>query len=115
MKFYVTRKIPAAALTVLSPHGDLKVWEHDEVIPRAVLLQEVQDADALLCLVTERISLPLNAGMAARGGSIMEHDRTGVTPPQDNRILSRGNLFPCVCSGQYGQLDHGRCSFCAHQ
>ena len=35
MKIYVTRKIPEVALSVLSPHGNLNVWEHDEVIPGA--------------------------------------------------------------------------------
>jgi glyoxylate reductase len=55
VKIYVTRKIPDEALALLSPHGDLKVWEHDDTIPRATLLQEVQDAEALLCMVTERI------------------------------------------------------------
>lgn len=54
-KIYVTRQIPETALALLRPHGDLKVWERDQAIPRDVLLQELCDADALLCMVTERI------------------------------------------------------------
>lgn len=61
MKIYVTRKIPEVALSLLSPHGDLKVWEHDDVIPRAELLQAAHDTDALLCMVTERIDEELLA------------------------------------------------------
>jgi len=33
----------------------MRVWEPDEVIPRAVLLREVREVDALLCLVTDQI------------------------------------------------------------
>ena len=33
----------------------MRVWEPDEVISRTVFLQEVQEVDALLCMVTERI------------------------------------------------------------
>lgn len=54
-KIHVTRQLPEAALSLLRGCGEMRVWEPDEVIPRAVLLQEVQEADALLCLVTERI------------------------------------------------------------
>ncbi len=58
-KIHVTRQLPEAALSLLRGCGELRVWEPDEVIPRAVLLQEVQEADALLCLVTERIDKEL--------------------------------------------------------
>ena len=54
-KIYVTRQIPETALALLRPYGDLKVWERDQAISRDVLLQEVHDTDALLCMVTERI------------------------------------------------------------
>lgn len=54
-KIYVTRQIPEAALALLRPHGDLKVWDHENAIPRGTLLQEICETDALLCMVTERI------------------------------------------------------------
>jgi glyoxylate reductase len=54
-KIYVTRQLPEAALSLLRGCGEMRVWEPDEVIPRAVLLREVQEVDALLCIVTERI------------------------------------------------------------
>jgi glyoxylate reductase len=52
---FVTRKLPEAALTLLQSVGRVQVWEPDEVIPRPTLLQSVARADALLCMVTERI------------------------------------------------------------
>src|SRR5712691_658807 len=54
-KIYVTRQLPEAALSLLRGCGEMRVWEPDEVIPRAVLLREVQEIDALLCLVTDQI------------------------------------------------------------
>ncbi len=54
-KIYVTRQLPDAALSLLRGCGELRGWEPDEVISRTVLLQEVQEVDALLCMVTERI------------------------------------------------------------
>jgi len=60
-KIYVTRQLPEAALALLKGYGELRVWEPDEVIPRDVLLREVQEVDALLCMVTERIDEELLA------------------------------------------------------
>ncbi len=58
-KIYVTRQLPEAALSLLRGCGEMRVWEPDEVIPRTVLLQEVQEVDALLCMVSERIDQEL--------------------------------------------------------
>jgi glyoxylate reductase len=55
VKIYVTRQIPETTLTLLRPHGELTVWEHDEPVPREILLQEIHETDALLCMVSERI------------------------------------------------------------
>jgi glyoxylate reductase len=52
---YVTRRLPDAALSLLSTCGTLELWEPDEVIPREELLRGVKAAEALLCMVTERI------------------------------------------------------------
>jgi glyoxylate reductase len=54
-KIYVTRQLPQAALSLLNGCGEVRVWGPDEVIPRAVLLREVREIAALLCMVTERI------------------------------------------------------------
>jgi glyoxylate reductase len=54
-KIYVTRQLPDAALSLLRGCGEMRAWEPDEVISRTVFLQEVQEVDALLCMVTERI------------------------------------------------------------
>jgi len=60
-KIYVTRQLPEAALSLLKNCGEMRVWEPDEVIPRAVLLREVEEIVALLCMVTERIDAELLA------------------------------------------------------
>lgn len=52
---FITRKLPEEALTPLRDGGQVQVWEPNEVIPRPTLLQSVAEADALLCMVTERI------------------------------------------------------------
>ncbi|MGE0684269.1 MAG: 2-hydroxyacid dehydrogenase [Candidatus Binatia bacterium] len=52
---FVARKLPEEALTLLRSVGRVQIWELDEVIPRPALLQSVAKADALLCMVTERI------------------------------------------------------------
>jgi glyoxylate reductase len=60
-KIYVTRQLPQAALSLLDGCGEVRVWGPDEVIPRAVLLREVREIAALLCMVTERIDEELLA------------------------------------------------------
>lgn len=54
-KIYVTRTIPEQALSLLKQCGETQLWEPDEVAPRATLLREMQDTNALLCMVTDRI------------------------------------------------------------
>lgn len=55
-RVYVTRRLPRAATGVLTPHFDVGEWpEEDTVIPRDALLREAEDADGILCLLTERI------------------------------------------------------------
>lgn len=57
----VTRNLPEEALSILRPTGALEVWESDDMIPRQTLLQKVETATALLCMVTERIDEELLA------------------------------------------------------
>ncbi len=51
----VTRRIPAAAVALLEEAATVRLWDSDEVMPRAELLRQVADADGLLCLLTERV------------------------------------------------------------
>ncbi len=46
-KIYVTRTIPDQALSVLKQCGAMQLWKPDEVVPRDILLQEMQDTQAL--------------------------------------------------------------------
>ncbi len=57
----ITRRIPSAAQEVLAPVAYLDVWDADEPIPRAELLRRAASADALLCLLTERVDAELLA------------------------------------------------------
>jgi len=55
-KVYVTRSIPESAMTLLREKCDVEAWpEADAAVPRAELERQVASADALLCLLTERI------------------------------------------------------------
>lgn len=58
---FVTRNLPEEALSLLRPISNLEVWESDDAIPRQTLLQKVETATALLCMVTERIDEELLA------------------------------------------------------
>ena len=53
---YVTRRIPENGPELLREHFTVRQWDSDDVIPRDVLLREVQDADGLLSLLTEPIN-----------------------------------------------------------
>jgi glyoxylate reductase len=60
MKVYVTRKIPQEAITLLDPHFDISIWpEENTAVPRDVLLKEMENAQGLLCLLTEKIDREL--------------------------------------------------------
>ncbi len=56
-RVFVTRRIPEAGLTLLRARKDVKVtlFPKDRAISRAELLKGVKGADALLCLLTEKI------------------------------------------------------------
>src|SRR5688572_31229740 len=51
----VTRRIPRVGLEMVQQETDVRVWDSDEPIPRATLLEWVQGIDGLYCLLTERI------------------------------------------------------------
>lgn len=55
-RVYVTRRIPQAALDRLQAAGiDMEVYPEDQVIPRDVLLENVQNRDGILCILTDAI------------------------------------------------------------
>ncbi|GAA0588526.1 D-glycerate dehydrogenase [Virgibacillus siamensis] len=57
---YVTRKIPECLLEPYQGQFAFRMWEKsEEPIPRDVLMEEVKDADGLLCLLTEQIDRDL--------------------------------------------------------
>ena len=57
----VTRRLPGEALALLERVARVRVWDSDEEMPRRELLAQVADADALLCLLTERVDAELLA------------------------------------------------------
>ncbi len=54
-KTVVTRRIPRAGLELVQQATDLRLWDSDEPIPRATLLEWVKGVHGLYCLLTERI------------------------------------------------------------
>lgn len=54
-KVYVTRLIPEEALKKLGEECDYRVWDGELAVPRGVLLREIEAADALLSLLTDKI------------------------------------------------------------
>lgn len=90
-KIYVTRQIPEAALALLRPCGELKVWARDEPVPREILLQEIQDTEALLCMVTERIDqdfLAYTPGLKIVANMAVGYDNVDVPA-----LTRRGIIF----------------------
>jgi lactate dehydrogenase-like 2-hydroxyacid dehydrogenase len=51
----VTRRIPRAGLELVQQQADVRLWDSDEPIPRATLLEWVQGIDGLYCLLTESV------------------------------------------------------------
>jgi glyoxylate reductase len=53
---YITRKLPASIIQKLSAHFHVRMWDkEDSVVPRDVLLREIEEVDGLLCLLTDQI------------------------------------------------------------
>jgi len=68
MKVYVTRKIPEAGMDILRPLFDVEVNPEDRPLTRSEFLSKVADADAVLCLMTEKIDAEaFDAARKARG------------------------------------------------
>ena len=56
MKVFVTRQIPEAGIKLLQDKGyEVSVYQGDEMIPRAELLESVKGCDAILPLLTDKM------------------------------------------------------------
>lgn len=56
MKIYLTRKLPEIAFELLEESKiDYDFYKKDSPIPRKKLLQEIQNCDGLVCMLTEQI------------------------------------------------------------
>ena len=56
MKIFVTRQIPEAGIKLLKEKGyEVSVYQGDEMIPRAELLESVKGCDAILPLLTDKM------------------------------------------------------------
>ncbi len=53
--FVSTCELPESALAILSEAGEVRVWPGEGLIPRDALLECIAEADALVCLLSERI------------------------------------------------------------
>ena len=58
-KVFVTRKLPQVVLETLTRHVDAQVWDFETPPPYDVLLENVQDKEGLLCLLTDQIDAQL--------------------------------------------------------
>jgi len=54
-KVFVTRKLPEKAMKILESRFDIKVWAEEMPPPKSILIEEVKEADGLICLLTEKI------------------------------------------------------------
>jgi len=55
----VTRRPPGNALDILDAAGDVELWDVDDVMPRSELRRRMVKADALYCMLTDRIDADL--------------------------------------------------------
>ena len=51
----LTRRIPSSVLSTLQAQHEVDLYEGDGTIPRAELLRRVANAEALVCVLTDRI------------------------------------------------------------
>ncbi|KAI4455881.1 2-hydroxyacid dehydrogenase-related [Holotrichia oblita] len=58
-KVYVTREINPEALNLLKENCEVTSWTGSSPVPRAELLKNVSDVDALFCLLTDKIDKDL--------------------------------------------------------
>ena len=62
-RVYVARMLPLAAMAILKPYFQVRVWQdEDRPVPRDVLRREISQAEAVLCLLTEKVDEELLDG-----------------------------------------------------
>lgn len=54
-KVFVTRQVANEAISLLETVAEVEVWGQDRPIPRELLLEKVEKADAILAMLTERV------------------------------------------------------------
>jgi glyoxylate reductase len=59
LTFVSTAELPESAIDILRTAGDVRVWPGAGIIPRDELLVGVEAADALVCLLSERVDAEL--------------------------------------------------------
>ncbi|NXW22721.1 GRHPR reductase, partial [Circaetus pectoralis] len=89
MAVFVTRRIPAEGLRVLSQAGGCRVqqWDSEEPVPRAELLAGVAGKRGLLCLLSDRIDREV---LDAAGGSFEVAPQGWQRCPRDLCLPCRG-------------------------
>jgi lactate dehydrogenase-like 2-hydroxyacid dehydrogenase len=60
-KILVTRRPPGAALEMLADAATVDLWPEDSVVPRSELIARAARADALYCMLTDRVDRELLA------------------------------------------------------
>jgi len=58
-KVYVTRLLPKEAMDRIVQFCDARVWQGELPPPKEILLEEVREAEGLLCLLTDRVDAEL--------------------------------------------------------
>lgn len=58
-KVFITRIVPAKGIEMVREVCEVDLWESDDVVPREILLQKVQDIDGLYCLLTDKVDAEL--------------------------------------------------------
>lgn len=61
MRAFITRRLPEEALRIVREAAEINLWEEELPPPPETLRERLQDADALLCLLTDRVDESLLA------------------------------------------------------
>ena len=98
-RVFVSRVIPEAGLVLLRQHTAAEVWPHDRAPTREELVHGCRDADALVCLLTEKVDAEVLA--AAPRLKIVANVAVGF----DNLDVAAGTKAGVVMTNTPGVLD----------
>jgi glyoxylate reductase len=98
-RVFVSRVIPDAGLALLRQHTDAEIWPHDRAPTREELVHGCRDADALVCLLTEKVDAEVLA--AAPRLKIVANVAVGF----DNLDVAAGTKAGVVMTNTPGVLD----------